>query len=161
MLDLPHPLLSGHVDVERAGGRRGQAEEHRRSPEEHHEYETERNHRPRDLEDGRLVDLRRDLVRRATVVPDREVDDERPDQKGKERRDGDQEAVERVDAPRVARRLLRKDLHQRESPGTIRKRWRCRRDRRAIEPARRRIVATPARRTMFRTTAPYLPLAGS
>jgi hypothetical protein len=111
VLDLPHPLLAGDVDVERVGGRAGDLEVEARAPDEHHHDEAERDHGPDDLERLGLLDVLRDLVRRAAPVLDGEVDDERPDQDREERGDRDQEAVEGVDVPRVRGRLRREERH--------------------------------------------------
>ncbi len=161
VLDLPHPLLAGDVDLDRVGGRPRDAEEDRGAPGEHDEHQAERDDGPDDLEQAGLVDVGRDLVGRPAAVLDREDDDERADQERKEGRDGDQEEVEGVDVRREARGLLRKELHQRVSPATTRRRALRRRVIRKTETASASTVAAPASRTMFRTTAPYLPVFGS
>jgi len=49
VLELPHPLLGHHVDLQRVAWRAAFVEKDAGAPTEHHHREVKRNHSPEDL----------------------------------------------------------------------------------------------------------------
>ena len=160
VLDLPHPLLSDDVDLERIGRRPVHREEEVGPPEEKREGDEERNHRPGDFELQRALDSAGELRLRPPPILDREVDDRERDQRREEEADEEQVEVEMVDVRRHRGGLFRKEREGLSHASPLWEATAVASRRRSLRHISRRnttspeTMATPPRRTMFITTAP-------
>src|SRR5436305_13153758 len=158
MLELPHPLLAGGVDVERVVGNAGHVEVEPRAPDEEAHEDDGRNGDPEDLEQfGRLVLLRQLIVRTAAEL-DGEIEDGEEYADGNRAADEDQEDIEVVDVGSERRRLIGPE---RKIRNHHRFEFRSFLSMMKMKPPRLRIVAMPPARTMFMAVLLYLPVDGS
>jgi hypothetical protein len=96
VLELPHPPLTGRIDLECLVGRPLEVEEDVRAPDEDHDADEKWNDGPRQLEGNRAVNPRTNLHRIAGAVLRSEKDHHDCDQNGDERGHREDEEVQRV-----------------------------------------------------------------
>src|SRR5271163_115504 len=102
MFELPHPLFSDHVDWSRIPGRRSFLEENERTPGEDDHKDSQRNHRPGNLQSRRTFDLL-SLASGLTPITQREHHDHRKNGHAHESAEQNQKNVERIYIPRPGR----------------------------------------------------------
>jgi len=106
VLGLPHPLLAGDVVLRGVRRRTVETEVDLGAPDEGEEHDEQRNDRPGDLEDRRLVERRADLVLALAAVPHREDEDHDRDPDREEGAHPDQPEGQGVDVARERRSRL-------------------------------------------------------
>src|SRR5579872_2962986 len=115
MLDLPHPLLTGHEDFHGPARRLRIAEIKRGAPHENQGHDQRGDRGPQHFQRKRSLDGLGPLIRRAPAVLDHEIKNDRKNQRRKKQRYRRQKEIQLVHRLRNRRSLLRlkwKTLHQ-------------------------------------------------